>query len=223
MAGRFVLVAGNIGAGKTSFTERAAARLGWEAAYESVADNPYLGEFYADMRAWSFHLQVYFLGHRAEQHLALARRPGSAICDRSLYEDAHIFARALHRLGNMSDRDYQAYRRLYDLVAAQLPAPDLLIYLKASVPTLLERIRGRQRAMEAGISAEYLELLNTFYADWLAAFDLCPVLTVPADDLDFVRQTGHLDYIISRMLDKLAGKEEVVFPDSGRWPADERR
>jgi deoxyadenosine/deoxycytidine kinase len=212
MAKRFVLVAGNIGAGKTSITERVAARLGWEAAYESVADNPYLAEFYADMRAWSFHLQIYFLGHRAQQHLALARSPRSAICDRSLYEDAYIFARALRHLGNMSERDYHSYRRLFDLVAAHLPPPDLMLYLKASVPTLLGRIRGRQRAIESGITGDYLELLDSFYADWLASFDLCPVLTIPTDALDFIRQEGHLDIIIARINEKLAGKEEVVFP-----------
>ncbi|MBI3761184.1 MAG: deoxynucleoside kinase [Chloroflexi bacterium] len=212
MTKRFVLVAGNIGAGKTSIAERVAARLGWQAAFESVADNPYLSEFYADMRAWSFHLQIFFLGHRAQQHLNLARSAQSAICDRSLYEDAFIFARALHHLGNMTERDYLSYRRLFDLVVGQLPPPDLLLYLKASVPTLLSRIRSRGREMEAGISADYLELLNTFYDDWLTSFDLCPVLTIPADDLDFVRQTAHLEIIVSRIEDKLAGKEQVVFP-----------
>ena len=214
MTKRFVLVAGNIGAGKTSITERVAARLGWEAAYESVAGNPYLAEFYADMRAWSFHLQIYLLGHRAQQHLALAASPQSAICDRSLYEDAFIFARALHQLGYMTERDYQSYRHLFDMVAAQLPAPDLLLYLKASVPTLLRRIRARNREMEAGITADYLALLNSYYADWLASFDLCPVLTIPADDLDFVQHEGHLDIILDRIQERLAGKEEVVFPAS---------
>jgi deoxyadenosine/deoxycytidine kinase len=211
MAKRFVLVAGNIGVGKTSLTERLAARLGWEAAYESVADNPYLADFYSDMRSWSFHLQVFFLGHRAEQHRRMAISPVSAICDRSIYEDAHIFARALQQMGNMSERDYAAYRRLYQIVVDRLPAPDLLIYLEASVATLLARIRGRNRAIEAGISAEYLRLLNSFYADWMADWDLCPVLTIPADRLDFVRQAGHLDVIVDRIQQKLAGKETVVF------------
>ncbi len=110
MAKHLVLVAGNIGSGKTSLTERIGARLGWRTAFESVSDNPYLAEFYADMRQWSFHLQVFFLGHRAQQHLALAQCPESAIADRSIYEDAHIFARALHHLGNLNDRDYQSYR-----------------------------------------------------------------------------------------------------------------
>lgn len=211
MPKRFLLVAGNIGAGKTSLTDRLAARLGWQAAYESVADNPYLADFYADMRTWSFHLQMYFLGHRAEQHRRMALSPISAVCDRSIYEDAYIFARALYQMGNMTERDYLAYRRLYQVVVEQLPVPDLLLYLEASVETLLTRIRGRDRAIETGITADYLGLLNSFYGDWLADFDLCPVLTIPADRLDFVRQTGHLDVIVERIQQKLSGKEVVVF------------
>ena len=125
MPKRFLLVAGNIGAGKTSLTDRLAARLGWQSAYESVADNPYLADFYADMRTWSFHLQMYFLGHRAEQHRRMALSPLSAVCDRSIYEDAYIFARALYQMGNMTERDYLAYRRLYQVVVEQLPVPDL--------------------------------------------------------------------------------------------------
>lgn len=211
MPKRFLLVAGNIGAGKTSLTDRLAARLGWQSAYESVADNPYLADFYADMRTWSFHLQMYFLGHRAEQHRRMALSPMSAVCDRSIYEDAYIFARALYQMGNMTERDYLAYRRLYQVVVEQLPVPDLLLYLEASVETLLTRIRGRDRAIETGITADYLGLLNSFYGDWLADFDLCPVLTIPADRLDFVRQTGHLDVIVERIQQKLSGKEVVVF------------
>lgn len=211
MTKRFLLVAGNIGVGKTSLTERLATRLGWQAAYESVADNPYLADFYADMKDWSFHLQVFFLGHRAEQHLRMALSPVSAVCDRSIYEDAHIFARALHQLGNMSERDYLAYRRLYQIIVDRLPVPDLLIYLEASIGTLLGRIRGRDRAIEAGITADYLGLLNSFYADWMADFDLCPVLTIPSDRLDFVRRPDHLDVIVERIQQKLSGKEVVVF------------
>ena len=212
MAKHLVLVAGNIGAGKTSLTERLAARLGWEAAYESVADNPYLADFYQDMRAWSFHLQIFFLGHRAIQHQALATAPTSAIIDRSVYEDGYVFARALYQLGTMTERDYYAYRRLFDLVVNSLPAPDLLLYLQASVPTLMERIRNRGRDIEANITPDYLALLGSLYEDWLADFDLCPVLTIPADHLDFVHRRGHLDIIVERIEDKLAGKEVVVFP-----------
>lgn len=211
MIKRLILVAGNIGAGKTSLTERIGARLGWLTAFESVADNPYLPDFYANMRQWSFHLQVFFLGHRAQQYLDLANQPQSAILDRSIYEDAHIFARALHHMGNLNERDYFSYRRVFDLVVANLPAPDLLIYLKAPVPVLVERIRRRARAIEGGITPEYLELLDSFYDDWLDNFDVCPVLTIRTDDLDFVHETRHLDIVVDRIQDKLAGREEVIF------------
>jgi len=212
MVKRLVLVAGNIGTGKTSLAERLGARLGWRAAFESVVDNPYLADFYADMRQWSFHLQIFFLGHRAQQHLALANSPESAIADRSIYEDAHIFARALHHLGNLSERDYQAYRRVFDQVVDSLPRPDLLLYLRAPVPVLLNRIGRRGRAIESGITSDYLSLLETFYEEWIQAFDLCPVLTLHTDDLDFVHKAKHLDIVVQRIQDKLAGKEEVIFP-----------
>ena len=207
MAKHLVLVAGNIGAGKTSLTERIGARLGWWTGYESVMDNPYLSDFYADMHAWAFHLQIFFLGHRAEQYLEAARDARSSILDRSIYEDAHIFARALHHMGNLSERDYLSYRRLFDQVMEGLPRPDLLIYLKAPVHVLMDRIRRRARNMETGISADYLALLDTFYDEWLAAFDLCPVLTIRTDDLDFVHQTGHLETVVNRIQDKLEGRE----------------
>jgi deoxyadenosine/deoxycytidine kinase len=212
MTKRFVLVAGNISSGKTSLTERLGNRLGWETAYESGVDNPYLADFYTDMKAWAFHLQVFFLGHRAEQHLALARLPSPAIIDRSIYEDAEIFARALVKLGNMSERDYRTYRTIFDQVVDSLPAPDLLIYLKAPIGVLLERIRNRGRSMEAGISHEYLQLLEEFYEIWMGDFDYCPVLTIRTDDLDFVHRPQHLEVIIQRIHDKLAGKEVVQFP-----------
>jgi deoxyadenosine/deoxycytidine kinase len=211
MTKRLLIVAGNIGVGKTSLTERIAARLKWQSAFESVADNPYLADFYYDMHSWSFHLQVFFLGHRAEQYLEIARSPQSAILDRSIYEDAHIFARALHHMGNLNERDYQSYRRVFDLVVAGLPAPDLLIYLRAPVPVLMERIRRRGREIETGISAEYLSLLESFYDDWLQGFDVCPVLTIRTDDLDFVHESRHMDIVVKRIQDKLTGKEEVVF------------
>jgi deoxyadenosine/deoxycytidine kinase len=212
MTKRLALVAGNIASGKTSLAERLGARLGWQAAYESVADNPYLADFYADMSQWSFHLQVFFLGHRAEQYLELAQHPQSAIADRSIYEDAHIFARALYHLGHLSERDYQAYRQVFDLVVSNLPRPDLLLYLKAPVPVLLDRIRARGRVIEHGITADYLSLLETFYTEWLQGFDLCPVLTIRTDDLDFVHRVEHLDIVVQRIRDRLAGREEVIFP-----------
>lgn len=211
MTKRLIVVAGNIGAGKTSLTERIGARLGWKTAYESVADNPYLPDFYADMKSWSFHLQVFFLGHRAQQFLDLAKDPISAILDRSIFEDAFIFARALNHLGNLSERDYMAYRKLYELVVDHLPAPDLLIYLRAPVDLLMDRIQARARNIETGISKEYLALLESYYDDWLGNFDLCPVLTIQTDDLDFVHKPRTLDIIVDRIHQKLAGKENLVF------------
>jgi len=212
MPKRLLIVAGNIGAGKTSLTERIGGRLGWESAYESVVDNPYLPDFYSDMHAWSFHLQIYFLGHRAEQYLDMANNSQSVILDRSIYEDAYIFARALHHMGNISERDYLAYRRVFDLVVKSLPAPDLLIYLQAPVSVLMERIRRRGRNIETGITSDYLELLESFYEDWMHTFDVCPVLTIRTDDLDYVHKPQHLDIVVQRIQDKLAGREVVVFP-----------
>lgn len=210
MAKRLILVAGNIGCGKTSLTERLGERLGWRTAYESVGDNPYLSDFYADMKQWSFHLQIFFLGHRAEQHLEMWNDPRPAIIDRSIYEDAYIFARALHHLGNLSELDYRSYRRVFDLVVRSLPAPSLLIYLKAPVWVLMERIRRRARDMETGITEEYLTLLESFYEDWIQTFDLCPVLTLRSDNLDFVHSSRHLELVVQRIEERLAGKEEVV-------------
>lgn len=209
----FVLVAGNIGAGKTSLTDRIGERLGWETGYESVSDNPYLADFYNDMAKWAFHLQHFFLGHRAEQHLALYHSAGTAISDRSIYEDVHIFARALHHMGMMPERDYLTYRRSFDLIVSHLPKPDLLLYLKCPVPVLMDRIRQRGREMESGISADYLSLLDSFYNDWLASFDLCPVLVIPSENLDFVNKPQHLEIVVEKIQEKLAGKEDVVFPD----------
>jgi deoxyadenosine/deoxycytidine kinase len=212
MTKRLVIVAGNIGVGKTSLAERLGARLGWRTAFESVADNPYLPDFYRDMRNWSFHLQVFFLGHRARQYLEMATDSQSVILDRSIYEDAYIFARALHHLGNLTERDYLSYRRVFDLIVANLPAPDLLIYLRAPVPVLMDRIQDRGRAMESGITADYLGLLETFYDEWISAYDVCPVLTIRSDDLDFVHKPKHLGIVVQRIQDRLAGKEDLVFP-----------
>jgi deoxyadenosine/deoxycytidine kinase len=206
-----ILLAGNIGAGKTSLTERLGARLGYEVAYESVANNPYLADFYASMVDWSFHLQVFFLGHRAQQYLQLAQSPVSAILDRSIYEDAFIFARALHDMGNLSERDYTAYSAVFDLVVRNLPPPDLLIYLKAPAAVLVDRIRQRGRLIETGIDLAYLARLDTYYDEWIGAFDVCPVLTIRSDDLDFVHDSHHLDIVVERIQDKLSGRDEIVF------------
>jgi deoxyadenosine/deoxycytidine kinase len=142
----------------------------------------------------------------------LARSKQSAIIDRSIYEDAEIFARAAQRLGTLSERDYETYKRVFDIVVDELPSPDLLIYLRAPVSVLLERIHERGREMESGITAEYLELLESLYQEWLQGFDLCPVLTLRTDDLDFVHKPKHLEIVIDRIHDKLLGREEIEFP-----------
>ncbi len=212
MTKRLVIVAGNIGAGKTSLAERLSERMGWRCAFESVADNPYLADFYADMRKWSFHLQIFFLGHRAMQYLKMANEPQSVIFDRTIYEDEYIFARALYHMGNVEERDYLSYRRVFDLITSRLPPPDLLIYVKAPVSVLMKRIHSRARSIETGITDEYLSLLESFYDDWLKTFDVCPVLTIRSDDLDFVNKPKHLDIVVQRIQDRLAGKEDLVFP-----------
>jgi len=212
MTKRTVIVAGNIGAGKTSLAERLSERMGWKCAFESVTDNPYLADFYGDMREWAFHLQIFFLGHRANQYLKMANDPQSVIFDRTIYEDECIFARALYHMGNVEERDYLSYRRVFDLITSQLPPPDLLIYLKAPVSVLLKRIQSRARSIETGITEEYLSLLDSFYEDWLKTFDVCPVLTIRSDDLDFVHKPQHLDIVVQRIQDRLAGKEELEFP-----------
>ena len=211
MTKRLILVAGNIGAGKTSITEKLGERLGWKTGYESVADNPYLPDFYADMGQWSFHLQVFFLGHRAEQHIKSHASNGSAILDRSIYEDFFIFSRALRQLGNMSERDYTAYKRVFDLIIKGLPSPDLLIYLWAPVEVLLGRIRSRGREIETGITKDYLSLLESFYDEWLINFDSSPVLTIRSHDLNFVENPTHLNIVIERVNKALAGRDELVF------------
>lgn len=214
MTKRIVIVAGNIGVGKTSLAERLSVRMGWQCAFESVADNPYLADFYKDMHEWSFHLQIFFLGHRAAQYLELAKTPQSVIFDRTIYEDFYIFARALHAMGNVDERDYLSYQRVFELITSQLPPPDLLIYLRAPVAVLMNRIQSRARSIETGIASEYLSLLESFYDDWMRVYDVCPVITISSDDLDFVHKPQHLDIVVQRIQDRLAGKEELEFPNS---------
>jgi deoxyadenosine/deoxycytidine kinase len=208
---KFLAVAGNIGVGKSTLVEKLCEKLGWEPYFEPVAENPYLVDFYKDMTAWAFQSQVYFLTHRMRSHFELLQNPTSVVQDRSVYEDAEIFARNLYLQGNMTETDYTTYRELYDLFITMLPAPDLVLYLSAPVETLLARINMRGRDFESTISAEYLAQLNKLYNDWISDFHLCPVLTVPADQLDFVHTPGHLDLIAGKVEEKLRGKEEVYF------------
>jgi deoxyadenosine/deoxycytidine kinase len=208
---RFVAIAGNIGVGKSTLTELLSERLGWEPFFEAVDGNPYLSDFYEDMERWSFHSQIYFLSRRLRHHWQLLQRSNSVVQDRTVYEDAEIFARNLYRQGSMDKRDYSSYCELYEVVTTVLPPPDLIVYLRASVPTLRDRIRKRGRHYEKGISTVYLEQLNQLYETWIADFSLCPVLTVPSDALDFVSRHSHLELITEKVLEKLQGREEVVF------------
>jgi len=188
--------------------------LKWQPFYEPVAENPYLIDFYRDMRTWAFHSQIFFLTHRLRAHRQLLDHPTSAIQDRSVYEDAEVFACNLYQQGLIDERDYGAYRELYQVLTEFLPPPDLVIYLRASVPTLIDRIKHRGREYERQITPEYLSQLNQLYEAWISRFSLCPVLTIPADDLDYVAYPSHLDLIVRTVQDKLMGKEEVIFePD----------
>jgi deoxyadenosine/deoxycytidine kinase len=211
MGKRFIAVAGNIGVGKSTLTRMLSEYLCWQPFYEAVDDNPYLSDFYQDMRKWSFHSQVFFLSRRLRHHRQIVDYPSTVLQDRTVYEDAEIFARNLHEQGLMSDRDYSSYREMYEAIKAFLPPPDLLIYLQATVPTLSERIRLRGRDYEQQIDPSYLQQLGDLYEDWIGRFSLCPVLTIPSDELDFVTNGAHLELIATKVLEKLQGKETVAF------------
>lgn len=193
---KFVAIAGNIGIGKSTLTGILAEAFGWKPFYEAVDENPYLADFYSDMRRWSFHSQVFFLSRRLQHHRQLVDHPGSVVQDRSVYEDAEIFAHNLYMQGQMSERDYQAYHDLYEGIRAFLPPPDLLVYLKGSVDTLLSRIRLRGRDFERDISPAYLHQLNILYEAWIERWKSCPVLIVPTDDVDFQRDHDARRWII---------------------------
>jgi deoxyadenosine/deoxycytidine kinase len=199
----FVAIAGNIGVGKSTLTGILAQEMGWKPFYEAVDENPYLADFYKDMQRWSFHSQVFFLSRRLQHHRQLVDHPGSVVQDRSVYEDAEIFARNLFEQGKMNPRDYQAYHDLYEGIRAFLPPPDLLVYLTSNVDTLLERIKQRGRDFERDISPDYLHRLNLFYAQWIERWESCPVLVVPADEMDFQHDTGCRAEIVAGVRDCL--------------------
>jgi deoxyadenosine/deoxycytidine kinase len=199
----FIAVAGNIGAGKSSLTQLLSLRYGWKPFFESVEDNPYLNDFYADMKRWSFNLQVYFLSNRFRSHKAITEGPESVILDRVIYEDAEIFARNLYEIGNMERRDYENYVALYDVMTEYLRPPDLLIYLRASVNTLVQQISLRGRDFEQSIKKEYLEQLNTHYESWIARYKKGPLLVVESDELDFVNKQEDLEQLVRMIEGKL--------------------
>jgi len=199
----FVAVAGNIGSGKSSLTKLLCERFGWKPFFESVEDNPYLSDFYEDMNRWAFHLQVYFLSNRFRCHKSITEGTESVVLDRVIYEDAEIFARNLYEIGKMSERDYKNYTALYGVMTQYLEAPDLLIYLRASVDTLLRQIALRGRSYEQSIARDYLEQLNRHYESWIQRYTLGEVLIVEAGKVDFVNRKGDFDAVVGQIREKL--------------------
>ena len=199
----FVAVAGNIGSGKSTLTKLLSRHFNWEPYFESVDDNPYLSDFYADMKRWSFQLQVYFLSKRFLNQKQIVESERSIIQDRTIYEDAEIFARNLYEIGQMDERDYRNYRELFKVMTNYLRAPDLLIYLRASVDTLLRQISMRGRDFEKGITREYLEQLNRHYEHWITHYGLGPLLCIESDPIDFVKNGNHFLQIVNAIKGKL--------------------
>jgi hypothetical protein len=195
----YVTVCGNIGAGKTSLVERLCHEFGWQPYFEGVLDHPYLDDYYKDMQRWGFHTQIYFLTARLRQQQEISQIPASVCQDRSIYEDHEIFARSLSSLGIMSPRDYQSYRMLFESITPYISRPDLMIYLRASVPTLVERICLRSRTYESTITEDYLLHLNQHYEDWMGRFDACPKLVLDGDRLDFVNRAADMAYVFDNV------------------------
>lgn len=209
---KYLVVAGNIGAGKSTLVGLLAEQLGFTPSFEPVLENPFLKDFYADMSRWAFHSQLFFLSHRAEMHRQLGTDLRSVVQDRSIYEDAEVFARNLHEQGLIGAREWEVYHNLYMTLTEILPPPSLVIYLRASVPTLKARIARRGRDFEAGIPDDYLENLNRLYEDWISSFRLAPVLTIPGDELDFVAESRALHSIIRTVRKRLEDSQPYLFP-----------
>jgi len=209
----YVVIAGNIGAGKSTLVRMMCDSLGWEPYFEPVAENPYLADFYRDMRRWAFNSQVFFLTHRARSHRTLMDSHRPVVQDRSFYEDGEVFARAQYLLGHLGERDWQTYKELYETLTTLLAPPDLVVYLRASVSTLRRRIAQRGRDIETDISDEYLHRLNGLYEEWISGFDLAPVLVVPSDRLDFVEDSQDLHVIVSTIQRQLQGRQGLLFPE----------
>ncbi|MDM8159280.1 deoxynucleoside kinase [Labilibaculum sp. K2S] len=194
-----IAIAGNIGSGKTTLTELLAKQYGWEAHYEDVDENPYLNDFYDDMKRWSFNLQIYFLKSRFNQIMEIRKAGKNVIQDRTIYEDAMIFAPNLFDMGLMSQRDFKNYNNLFELMGSMVQAPDLLIYLRSSVPTLVNQIQKRGRDYEETIRLDYLKNLNTRYETWIQNYNRGKLLIVDADNIDFLDNPEDLNNIVDKV------------------------
>ena len=192
-----IAIAGNIGAGKTSLTELLAKHYNWEPHYEDVIDNPYLDDFYNHMERWSFNLQVYFLKSRFEQLLSFRENNKTVIQDRTIYEDAHIFAPNLNAMGLMNQRDFNNYKGIFELMESLIQGPDILIYLRSSIPNLVNKIHKRGREYESSISIDYLSRLNERYEAWISSYDASKLIIIDVDSLDFVDNKEDLSKVIN--------------------------
>lgn len=200
-----IAIVGNIGAGKTTLTKLLSNHLKWEPQFEAVDDNPYLEDFYGDMKRWSFNLQIYFLNSRFRHIVELQKKGTHIIQDRTIYEDAYIFAENLYDMGLMSERDFRNYSNIFESIVSYIKAPDLLIYLKASVPTLVDNIQLRGREYESGIRLDYLSKLNEKYEKWINQYGDGKLLILDKDRLDFANKPEDLGYVIERVEAELFG------------------
>jgi deoxyadenosine/deoxycytidine kinase len=198
-------VSGNIGSGKTTLTEKLAKHYGWKAEFEAVDQNPYLPDFYEDMKRWAFHLQVYFLNSRYNQIKKIQESPVSTIQDRTIYEDAYIFAANLYKSKLMTERDYYNYRSLFDSMISHVKAPDLLIYLKADIPKLVGQIEKRGRSYETAMRIDYLKNLNSHYEEWIGDYKEGKLLIVDVNDLDFVERQEDFSFIVEKIEREMFG------------------
>ena len=201
----YFAIAGNIGAGKTSLTELLSKHYGWEAHFEDVIDNPYLDDFYNHMERWSFNLQIYYLNSRFRQLDSFSNSNKNFIQDRTIYEDAHIFAPNLHAMGLMNQRDFNNYQSLFGLMESMIEGPDILIYLRSSIPNLVHKIHKRGREYENSISIEYLSRLNERYEAWVSTYTKGKLLVVDVDKIDFVENKADLGSVIQKIDAELNG------------------
>jgi len=202
---KHIAIAGNIGAGKTTLCTQLGKHFNWDVHYESTEDNPYLSDFYLDMKRWAFNLQIYFLNSRYQQILEIQGGTKTVIQDRTIYEDAHIFAPNLHDMGLMSTRDFENYFTLFKTMETQVQPPDLLIYLRANVSTLVSHIQSRGRDYEGSMSLDYLKLLNERYETWIDGYSEGPLLIINADEIDFFNRPEDLGNVISQVQGELHG------------------